>query len=670
MNYIIRAAILMMALAFAIPTYGFYWDSDEKPILPWDMVIQKEKPEIPMTKVAFDSSHSFDAINYTIEITFPFHDGDYSGRMRLLAVSKQTNLNEITLDMVHLVADSVKNNSGENLDYSRTDSTIIIALSSMYQPEDSFVVVVYYHDTAPQRGMYYYPKNYYTMAEPYDARWWFPCYDKPWDKATGNIIITLMDTTNSPTPDFYNYKVAANGTLRYVINSETYTTYGFTEDYPMATYLFCANLIDSCATWTVNIPNGQGDSIPCDYFIFSADSANAAYDFANVPYMVEAFNYYFGPYPFDKYGMVAVTPFAYGGMEHQTMTTINLSWVNGTRANEFGIAHELAHQWWGDMVTMSDFRHIWLNEGFATYAEALFTEYFYGQNTYAPRIQWYQDYYFIYDEYYGRFPLFDPVAIFNAAEYFKGALVLHMLRGMMGDEAFFNGLRQYGQLYRYGNASTEDFRAVMEDVSGLSLFTFFNQWIYDQGYPEYQYAWNYSQSGAGYMIHLNVGQTQQNAPIFTMPIQYLIHTSAGDTTVTLLNSQQFQTYDIFVTGVPSTVDFDPNHWILCKVQQLNSLDNVGSIPREYSLLPNYPNPFNNSTIISFVLPKAEQVRLVVYDINGREIKTLIESRLEAGSHSYRWDGRQNDGSLAAAGTYIFKLDAGGHKFARKMTFLK
>jgi aminopeptidase N len=220
------------------------------------------------------------------------------------------------------------------------------------------------------------------------------------------------------------------------------------------------------------------------YYVFREDSALAAYDFANVPHMMDAFNYYFGPYPFEKYGMVAVTPFAYGGMDHQTMTTINRSWINGTRANEFGIAHELAHQWWGDMVTMSDFRHIWLNEGFATYAEALFTEYFYGQNTYAPRIQWYQDYYFIYDEYYGRFPLFDPVAIFNAAEYFKGALVLHMLRGMMGDEAFFNGLRQYGQLYRYGNASTEDFRAVMEDVSGLSLFTFFHQWIYEPGYPE------------------------------------------------------------------------------------------------------------------------------------------------------------------------------------------
>ncbi|NLI16502.1 MAG: T9SS type A sorting domain-containing protein [candidate division Zixibacteria bacterium] len=667
MRLLTNAAILAMIFVMAAPVHGFRADTDERPILPWDLVIQKEKPELPIAKVMFDSSHSFDALHYSIHMTYPFNSGTFSAYCEMRAVSNENNLSQVELDMVHLVADGV---SGERwvdtLSFTRTDSTIIVNLAEPLQTGDTFTVRIRYHDTAQQRGMYYYPRNFYSMAEPYDARWWFPCYDKPWDKATGNVEFIVED----PDELSLQSRMASNGSFWGVYYSEIYTIYNWETDIPMSTYLFCVALLDSCAHWTVNIPDGTGDSIPCMYYVFREDSALAAYDFANVPHMMGAFNYYFGPYPFEKYGMVAVTPFAYGGMEHQTMTTINRSWINGTRANEFGIAHELAHQWWGDMVTMSDFRHIWLNEGFATYAEALFTEYFYGQNTYAPRIQWYQDYYFIYDEYYGRFPLFDPVAIFNAAEYFKGALVLHMLRGMMGDEAFFNGLRQYGQLYRYGNASTEDFRAVMEDVSGLSLFTFFHQWIYEPGYPEYRYAWSYSQSGIGYVINLNVAQVQQNAPIFTMPIQYRIHTATGDTTVTLLNSQQLQTYDIYVTGIPTAVDFDPNHWVVCKVQLVNSIDDFGRIPQEYSLLPNYPNPFNGGTVISFILPKDEQVKLAVYDINGRIVKTLVDGWVEKGGHSYRWEATLADGSPAAAGTYIYRLDAGGRKFAGKMTYLK
>jgi aminopeptidase N len=667
MNNVVKSMLVFALVAISANVFACELIGDEKPILPWSMVINQEKPETPSAKVAFDSTHSFDVLRYSLGINYPFNYGYFEGVNVITAVAKENNLTQIELDMKHLVADLVTGiDWTDTLTFTRTDSTIIINLAEPVQADETFTIKIKYHDTAQQRGMYYYPRNFYSMAEPNDARWWFPCYDKPWDKAMVDMEFTVCDTHETSGES----RMASTGSFWGVYGSEIYTIYVWEGQHPMATYLACVALVDTCAYWTVRIPNGLGDSIPCKYYVYREDSTNAAYDFAHVPQMTEAFNHYFGPYPFEKYGMVAVSPFAYGGMEHQTMTTINRSWINGTRANEFGIAHELAHQWWGDMVTMSDFRHIWLNEGFATYAEALFTEYVYGEQTYAPRVAWFQDYYFYYDQYIGRFPLFDPVAYFNAAEYYKGALVLHMLRGMMGDSAFFTGLRNYGQLYRYGNASTEDFEAVMEDVSGLSLYSFFHEWIYEQGYPEYHYNWTYEPSGGEYLVRVNIEQVQQNAPVFTMPIQLLIHTSEVDTLVTVINAQQLQTFDIMVRGIPNGVDFDPNHWIACKVQYVSSIDGVSQIPSEYALYQNYPNPFNNNTVISFSLPQNDRVQLKVYDINGREAKTLIDGQLSAGNHNYRWDGNIADGSPAAAGVYLYRLEAGSQKLVKKMTFLK
>jgi aminopeptidase N len=659
---------ILFTLIFAILSVNIYareLAGDDQPILPWSFVLNSEKPEIPMARALFDSTHSFNALHYTVSLTFPFTNNDFAGVVKLDAISMQAHLSQITLHMMHLIADSVYSQPGSYLNYVRTDSAMVISLPQSYQPGDTFSVFVKYHDSAQQRGMYFYPRNYYTMAEPYDARWWFPCFDEPWDKATADIWIALANSG----PGFPIRDVASNGTLLEVTNSGDYTTYHFQENIPMCTYLFMTAFGDF-AHWTVQVPDGQGDSIPCVYDVFPEDSIHAVYDFANVPQMMEAFNYYFGPYPFEKYGMVAVEPFVYGGMEHQTMTTINRSWINGTRANEFGIAHELAHQWWGDMVTMSDFRHIWLNEGFATYSEALFSEYFYGDSTYPQRIQRFEDIYFYYDQYVGRFPLFDPVAYFNAAEYYKGALILHMLRGMVGEDNFFTGLRNYGVQYRYGNASTEDFRDEMEAASGQNLDYFFHEWIYEQGYPEYQYAWNYSDTNSSHIIHVNILQVQQNAPVFSMPIQLLIQTSLGDTLVTVFNSQYFESFAFDISGVPTGVVFDPNHWVTKKVQLVNSVDENGYLPKGYSLKQNYPNPFNNNTVISFSLPQAENVKLTIYEINGRRVKVLQDGQLNAGNHDFFWDGKTEDGFPSAAGIYLYRLIAGGQNLVKKMTYLK
>ncbi len=626
---------------------------------PWQFALRPEKPEWLAPRVFFDSAHSFDAIHYDIFVDVPYTSGDFSGRLRLTAVAEQAGLNQIELHMMHLTADSVKNDSGFPLTYVRGDSTLTINLPVSYPQGDTFAVSVFYHDIAQQRGFYYYPRNSYTMAEPYDARWWFPCFDEPWDKATANISCRV------PT----GIDVASNGTLTAIDSSGGYSTFRYRVRQPITTYLICLGVGDY-TTWVVDVPDGLGDSIPCTYFVYPEDSAAAAYDFATVPVMMAAFNNYFGPYPFDSYGMVAVQPFQYGGMEHQTMTTINRSWINGNRASEFGIAHELAHQWWGDLVTMSDFRHIWLNEGFATYAEALYAEYVRGRPAYDSRIQSYISTYFYYDEHVGRFPLFDPDYYFNLAEYVKGALVLHMLRGVVGEDHFFASLLHYADLYAYGNASTEDFRDAVEAVSGIDLDYFFQEWIYEQGYPEYDYSFQAYPDSLGWRLMVSIMQTQTNSTIFSMPIQLLVEGNSTDTLVTVFNTQQFETFRIDLPFEPTGLVFDPGNWIVKHARQESSVGGGGIMPELISLGRNYPNPFNGSTSFGVHIPETGETDLAVFDIGGRLTKSLFAGVLPPGNYSFSWDGTDDGGRPVASGIYLYRLRHEGRILTRRMSLIK
>jgi len=659
----LRSAVFWMVLAVCLYARGGAlacagWESVAD-FDPWQFALRPEKPEWFAPRVFFDSAHSFDAIHYDIFIDVPYISGNFSGRVRLTAVSNQAGLDQVVLHMLHLTADSVKSDSGSPLTFVRGDSTLTINLPASYPRGDTFVVSVYYHDIAQQRGFYYYPRNSYTMAEPYDARWWFPCFDEPWDKATANVSCRVPAGIDA----------ASNGTLTGIDTSGGFTVYHYQEHHPITTYLICIGVGDY-TTWAVNIPDGLGDSIPCTYFVYPEDSAAAAYDFATVPVMMEAFNNYFGPYPFDSYGMVAVQPFQYGGMEHQTMTTINRSWINGNRASEFGIAHELAHQWWGDLVTMSDFRHIWLNEGFATYAEALYAEYVHGRPTYDSRIRSYMSTYFYYDEHVGRFPLFDPDYYFNLAEYVKGALVLHMLRGIVGDDHFFASLLHYADLYAYGNASTEDFRDAVEAVSGIDLDYFFQEWIYEQGYPEYSYSYYSFPSGQVWRLVLDINQTQTNSTVFSMPIQLLVEGNSTDTLVTVFNSQQFETFQIDVPFEPTGLVFDPGNWIVKYARHESSIGDGGIKPELISLGQNFPNPFNGGTSFTVRIPETGETDVAIFDIGGRLAKSVFDGLLQPGTYNFFWDGTDDCGLPTASGIYFYRLSHNGRILTRPMTLIR
>ncbi|MFQ6610541.1 MAG: M1 family aminopeptidase, partial [Fidelibacterota bacterium] len=397
----------------------------------------------------------------------------------------------------------------------------------------------------------------WTLSEPYGARDWWPCKDTPTDKADSvDISITVSDYLT----------VASNGNLDEVVSNGGRTTYHWKERYPIVTYL--VSLAIYPYTHFSGIFNYNGGSMPLEYYVFPNHYNVVQENYAMTPDMIGAFSERFGLYPFinEKYGHAE---FVWGGgMEHQTLTSMG-GW------SQYLISHELAHQWWGDMVTCANFHHIWLNEGFATYSQAMW---------YEMRDDSIQSLHDDMDtkKYFGGGTIYvtdttSVGSIFNSnLVYKKGAWVMHMLRHIVGDDSFFEGLQAYGDLYRFESTVTDDFKNVMEDVSGIELDAFFDRWIYGEYYPIYESTPQYYGSTNGtYFLQVTIDQNQ-TSPLFTMPIDLQIETLAASQIFVIENNLGSQQYEFILDSQPLSVIIDPEDWIL-KIANHNNLIFSGTL---------------------------------------------------------------------------------------------
>jgi aminopeptidase N len=613
-------------------------------------------------QVLSDSVHSFNALHYRLDLDFTSANAYFTGSMILRFEVVDLSISQLRLNMAGLVADSAFV-SGLPAFYARDDTSILVDLSGNHLAGETLSVKICYHDTLDGRGFYHFDRNSYSMAEPQDARYWFPCYDEPWDKATSEIFAIVP----------IGEKVGSNGYLESVTpdSANQKLTYHWVNNYPIATYLISV-IIGDFAVWNDYYIRESGDSIPIYNMVWREDSLAAAYDFALTPQMMAIYSNLFGPYPFNKYGQGVVAPFNYGGMENQTMTTFNRSWITGNRQYEFGYAHELAHMWWGDYVTLSDWRQTWLNEGFANYSSALYNEAQYGHEAFLANMIDYRNDYFTYEQSAGRFPLFDPPDIFGLNVYLKGAWVLHMLRGVVGDQVFFDGLKSYARQYAYGNASTWDFKNVMESRAGIDLNFFFNEWVFEQGYPEYNYAWNYQPDGDSFRVHLEIAQVQSNAPIFDMPIE--IRIIANDNINFIMrNNESVQAYDIMVSSRPDSLLFDPDQWILKRANQVTSIGEPQKniLPDLIEIRDIYPNPFNSSALIQIAIGREiRQCDLSIFDIQGRKIRSLMAGKLQPSLYSVTWDGKDNLGDEITSGVYFIRLSTDSQAQTAKIIYIR
>jgi aminopeptidase N len=499
----------------------------------------------------------FDALYYGLDLNIDTTNQIIYGAVKMLAKSKVPGLSTVALDLYdNMVVDSIKAGS-TNLSFTRSSNVINITLDKTYAQDEDFLFTVYYHGHPVEGGFQAFAFDYHgspevpiisSLSEPYFARTWWPCKDHPSDKAdSADINITCPS----------NLIDASNGVLRTVTdNGDGTKTYKWHESYPITTYLISVAMTNY-TIFSDYYHYSPTDSMEVRYFVYPEYYSEAVSGYAITVGAIDFYAQTFGEYPFiqEKYG-IAHFPWG-GGMEHQTCTSLLYYWYD-----PYVIVHELSHQWWGDYITCGDWHNIWLNEGFATYCEALYFEHIYGTSYYHT--------YMGYLDYTGGGTIWvqdttNVNEIFSNREYDKAGWVLHMLRHVVGDSAFFRSLRAYysDPRYAYGTALTADFQEVCDSVSGMDLSWFFQEWIYGTYRPNYQVSWMYENLGGTYRVYLHLDQIQTTPPlVFTMPVDVTISTASGDTTVVVFNNQRNQDFQIDLHSQPTALVLDKDKWIL------------------------------------------------------------------------------------------------------------
>lgn len=607
---------------------------------------------------------SLDMIHYELHLNILRATSTLEGTALLSFESLKAGLTGIQLDL-HALAVSAVTQGGTPLTYSQSGDTLLVTLDSPAALGDTAAIEITYAGVPENEGsfggfwFYPVPVTDFTMGVGLDTnppsmgRYWFPSVDAPCDKATLEMFIE--------TPG--NKMAVGNGLhISTAVDSVTgRKTWQWREDHQIATYLAAFSVAKYAA-----VPDTVDPLIT--YYVYKADTALALPTFQNVHYMMDAFESLFGPYPYDKFSFVT-TPL--GDMEHQTCVFHSNGLMTGDTTYDDILAHELLHQWFGDLVTYGDWRDVWLSEGFASYGEALFREYQYGAANY----KWY-----VNSQLMGPYlttaastpyPIYDPDFKWGTVAYEKGGVVLHMLRHVMGDTALFAAMNAYLNNHRFGNATTPDFQAACEVEHGSSLDWFFNEWIYSGGHPVINWGWESADLGGGlYEVIVETRQVQTVGPIYTMPVDFRVDFAAGDTMVVGWVNSQANSLTFTVNGEPTNVAFDPDNWLLDEHSEITT-SLPEAVPVRFSLEANRPNPFNPVTLIPFTIPSDNKVSLAIYSAEGRMVNRLIDgAELSAGEHLVQWDGTDFSGRTVSSGVYFYRILAGERSETRKMQLIR
>lgn len=616
-----------------------------------------------------NSQNNFDALFYHIKLDVKIASPYIQGSVLCRVKPTVNDLSQIKLNLHNSF--SIERIKGNISSFILENDTLYINFSSPIKLNEIIEFEVFYKGVPELAGGYKglrYEQHglnepiIATLSTPYLAHYWWPCKDGPGDKPDSVYIdITIPDTTIQSIPLI----AVSNGVLENVITISNKRTFQWRERNPIVPY-YVMMAISNYKKFSQSFVGKNGEQFPIDYYVFEDHLTTAQKGVEQLPEVMEFFISKFGSYPFanEKYGMTQLG--FYGAIENQTNTIQNNmspTWLPVS-------IHELAHMWFGDMITCENWHHGWLNEGFATYSEALWAEHSSGFDAYKQNIES-NRYEFggtVYLQNAG-----DPFNVFVNIIYTKGAYVLHMLRGILGDEVFFDCLYQYANdaRFRYYHATTEDFKQVCESVSKVDLDFFFDQWIYDEYYPMYQYEFN--QNKISYETTLSIKQIQSEngwREIFEMPIQLEFKYADGsDTLITVWNETKESIYNLKLEKEIAEMNFDPDNWIL------HSADLVGIKESDFVIntkltIDNFPNPFNNSTKIEYNLPTESKVKIEVLDVLGRSINVLVDEKQSPGLKTVFWDGKNKSGNTLSSGIYICKIKTENEFKTIKMLLIK
>jgi aminopeptidase N len=441
--------------------------------------------------------------------------------------------------------DSVK---GENITgFEQAADKIMIRLKNPAVSNVSFNI---FYSGIPANGLIisknkYGDRTFFSDNWPNRAHHWIPCNDRPDDKASVEFLVTAP----------VHYQVVSNGIQVEETNLDrSYKLTHWKEMIPVSTKVM---VIGAARFAMARIDSNA--SIPVTAWVYPQDRDKGFYDYALANEILQFFSAYIGPYAFKKLANVQ-SKTIFGGMENASTIFYTENSVTGNRKSEDLIAHEIAHQWFGNMATEKSFPHLWLSEGFATYLTDIYWEKKYGKEAFLQRLGDEREEVIGFNRQVNT-PVVDSVSplmdLLNDNSYEKGAWVLHMLRGRVGDDTFQKIIRTYYNQFKGGNADTRDFQAVAEKVSGKNLRDFFDQWLYKPGLPRLTGYWNFDGS------KLNITITQSGKNTFHFPLEIaLINASGKQTTHTISISSPQTSFTLPASSKPSKMVLDPNTSLL------------------------------------------------------------------------------------------------------------
>lgn len=516
-----------------------------------------------------------DVLHYDLEIGVGETAGWFAGRARIRVLAGQDGP-ILPLDLTGLAVDDVRVDGTAPAGVRYADGVLRVPLPDARSGDTVTVTVAYSGspDDALNLGAHLDgAPSAFADNWPNRARFWFPSVDHPSDKAT------VRFTVHAPAV----WKVVANGHLT---GEPTATpadaigphhgprrTWVWEEDVPIPTYtmvLGAAEMVTRpvgrAACGSAPAAREADGCVEVSWWAFPADTANAARAFRRANQMVDYFTELVGPFSYEKLAHVQ-SGTRFGGMENASAIFYSGAALASGRLGEGTVVHETAHQWFGDAVTERSWPHLWLSEGFATYFATLFFEHVDGVAARNRRMEGDRRQILASDvsdrPVVGRYAnLYD---LLNRNSYQKGGWVLHMLRGTLGDETFFRGIRAYYAAHRNGTALTGDLQAAMEEASGRDLEIFFHQWLFEPGYPilEVEHAWH--PSGDAGTLEVTVRQVQKAAwPRFQMPVQIVAHQGGQTVSGTLQLSGPESVLRLELPGdaPPDRIELDPDGWLL------------------------------------------------------------------------------------------------------------
>ena len=518
----------------------------------------------------------FDAVRYRVSLTLPEQGDRITATTRIDIQLTEPRRDTLRLDLSGLLVTRLLSSVGGaqpvRTPFRQQDGRVFVPVAGSARAGDTLRLEIAYEGT-PDDGLIirenmHGVRSAFADDYPDRARFWFPSIDHPGDKALVSWEVRApagwQVIANGRRADAADEAPPADGVWRWEtrVPIPTYTmVIGATR--------FAVGVVDGCARGGTT-PLRPDGCVRVTWWSFPQDSANAARTFRRAGDMIEYYATTFGPFPYEKLAHVQSAT-RYGGMENVDAIFYSEQAIASGRLGETTVAHETIHQWFGDAVTPADWHHVWLSEGFATYFGMQFFERADGVERFRTLLAGSANGYLVSDV--TDLPIVDTTgiaggnlnAVLSANSYQKGGQVLHMLRGLLGDDAFFAGLRDYFARHVHGNARTADLQRALEQASRRDLGWFFDQWVYRPGYPIFaaSHAWD----GAAGEVVVTIDQVQKAEwPAFRVPMEFAFATGQGTVRRRGEIAGRRTVLRFPLPVAPTGVTLDPDGWVLKQVR--------------------------------------------------------------------------------------------------------